>query len=309
LADEVHAITGLTGHDLLTGRGGVMARGRMLNRSISHSKKVADLVNELGSDHGLFLTWMIAHLDREGRIHGDPEVLKGMVAPRIAAITPAVIRQTAARAMELGLIQWYEVDGDSFIAFPGFPENQVGLRVDREPKSQIPPPSSEPSHHIDASLPPNCRQTADNHPSEGKGREGKGIEGKGKRDALKLEADPAQLALVKQEPPAFSLPLIDGSEQGFSVSEIEAWIASFPAVDVPQQLRQMRAWCDANPKMRKTRTGIKRFVVTWLSKAQDSTRVQPPATRGFNRQDEALRESLRGANEMRGAFDGVFTKT
>jgi len=25
LADEVHAITGLTGHDLLTGRGGVMA--------------------------------------------------------------------------------------------------------------------------------------------------------------------------------------------------------------------------------------------------------------------------------------------
>eukprot|EP01041_Mallomonas_annulata_P028783 gene28783-50665_t len=26
LADEVHAITGLTGHDLMTGRGGVMAR-------------------------------------------------------------------------------------------------------------------------------------------------------------------------------------------------------------------------------------------------------------------------------------------
>ena len=74
-----------------------MARGRMLNKSISYNKDVATLVNELGAEAGLVFTWIIAHLDRDGRIHGDEHVLKGAVFPRIAGIDPAIIRQTAAR--------------------------------------------------------------------------------------------------------------------------------------------------------------------------------------------------------------------
>src|SRR5260221_6385378 len=34
LADEVHAITGLSGHDLMVGRGGVMVRGRSEERRV-----------------------------------------------------------------------------------------------------------------------------------------------------------------------------------------------------------------------------------------------------------------------------------
>ena len=43
----------------------------------------------------------------------------------------------------------------------------------------------------------------------------------------------------------------------------------YPAVDVIQQLRQMRAWLIANPRKKKTKSGINRFIVTWLSKEQD----------------------------------------
>ena len=43
----------------------------------------------------------------------------------------------------------------------------------------------------------------------------------------------------------------------------------YPAVDVLQQLRQMRAWLVANPAKRKTKQGINAFVVRWLSKEQD----------------------------------------
>lgn len=43
----------------------------------------------------------------------------------------------------------------------------------------------------------------------------------------------------------------------------------YPAVDVKQQLRNMKGWCDANPTNRKTRTGIKRFINSWLSKEQN----------------------------------------
>ena len=31
----------------------------------------------------------------------------------------------------------------------------------------------------------------------------------------------------------------------------------------------MKAWCDANPSRKKTRRGVKAFIVKWLSKEQD----------------------------------------
>lgn len=50
----------------------------------------------------------------------------------------------------------------------------------------------------------------------------------------------------------------------------------FPAVDVEQELREMRSWLLANPQRQKTKRGIKRFIHTWLSKEQDrARRVRP----------------------------------
>ena len=43
----------------------------------------------------------------------------------------------------------------------------------------------------------------------------------------------------------------------------------FPAVDVKQELNKMRAWSDANPSKRKTKRGVERFIVNWLSREQD----------------------------------------
>ena len=48
-----------------------------------------------------------------------------------------------------------------------------------------------------------------------------------------------------------------------------AWSKAYQAVDVFQELRAMESWLDANPKKRKTKAGIKRFVNSWLSRSQD----------------------------------------
>ena len=48
-----------------------------------------------------------------------------------------------------------------------------------------------------------------------------------------------------------------------------AWSKAYPAVDVFQELRAMESWLDANPKKRKTKVGIKKFVNGWLSRSQD----------------------------------------
>jgi hypothetical protein len=52
-------------------------------------------------------------------------------------------------------------------------------------------------------------------------------------------------------------------------TDMIAWSKAYPAVDVFQELRAMESWLDANPKKRKTKAGIKRFVNSWLSRSQD----------------------------------------
>ena len=45
--------------------------------------------------------------------------------------------------------------------------------------------------------------------------------------------------------------------------------STYPAVDVFAEIAKMESWLDANPKKRKTQAGIKRFINSWLARAQD----------------------------------------
>lgn len=67
----------------------------------------------------------------------------------------------------------------------------------------------------------------------------------------------------------YHLILIDKTSFDVTQEMIDQWQAAYPAIDVDQEIRQMIAWCDANPKNRKTRTGAKRFIVNWLSRSQN----------------------------------------
>ena len=52
---------------------------------------------------------------------------------------------------------------------------------------------------------------------------------------------------------------------------------SFPDVDdVHREFLAMAAWADANPKSRKTRRGIKRFITSWLNKASKEAKGISP---------------------------------
>lgn len=67
------------------------------------------------------------------------------------------------------------------------------------------------------------------------------------------------------------LPL-NGKSQVHRVTELDVkrYQELYPAVDIPQELRNMRGWLDGNPAKRKTATGIERFINTWLAKSQNS---------------------------------------
>lgn len=70
-------------------------------------------------------------------------------------------------------------------------------------------------------------------------------------------------------PPIASMILNDGTYFNVSVSDFNKWAALYPAVDVMQELRKMVGWCDNNPRKRKTKSGIRRFINNWLAGEQD----------------------------------------
>ena len=65
-----------------------------------------------------------------------------------------------------------------------------------------------------------------------------------------------------------TLPMRDGRE--FEVSEklVMELDPLYPAVDVPQTLREMKGWLLGNPERRKTRKGMMRFITRWLQEEQ-----------------------------------------
>lgn len=105
--------------------------------------------------------------------------------------------------------------------------------------------------------------------------------------------------LPSSPPPAAVLPLVDGTDFEISVEMVAELSSLYPAVDVEQQLRNMRGWLLANPKNRKTKAGIMRFVNSWLSREQNSARPaanQKPGgyTSGVDRLAEMYREEFGG---------------
>lgn len=81
--------------------------------------------------------------------------------------------------------------------------------------------------------------------------------------------------------PVMELPLNDATVYGVEQDKVREWAELYPCVDVLQELRNMKGWLDANPKKRKTRSGILRFINGWLAKEQDKGGVPNGRPEGF----------------------------
>jgi hypothetical protein len=75
--------------------------------------------------------------------------------------------------------------------------------------------------------------------------------------------------------PVITLLLNDKSEYPVVRSQVDEWKQLYPAVDVLQELRNMKGWLIANPTKRKTRRGILRFINSWLAREQDKGMQAP----------------------------------
>lgn len=92
-----------------------------------------------------------------------------------------------------------------------------------------------------------------------------------------------------------ALPLEDGREALLALPYIAELELAYPAVDVKQELREMRQWLVGNPTKRKTASGILRFVTGWLKGEQEAAEKRAREARGARESDSAYARELEAA--------------
>jgi hypothetical protein len=111
------------------------------------------------------------------------------------------------------------------------------------------------------------------------------------RKETERETESSSAPLRVTLPAIVSLPLNDKTEFDATQDHVDEWATAYPAVNVVQKLREMRAWCLSNPTNRKTRRGIESFVNRWLAKEQDkSGKTGKPVETFAERDDRNAKE-------------------
>jgi hypothetical protein len=224
----------------------------MPNRILKESICTSDSIDQLSAFEETVFYRLIVNCDDYGRFDGRPKIIASKLFPlkdiRAAQIESALRKLTSAE-----LVTLYTVGGKPFLQMKTWDRHQQI----RAKKSRYPGPDDairEPANICkqmisdDSKCPRNPIQSEYESESES-------------NDSA--EASPAPVA---------ALTLVDGTSYGITEADREKDAAAYPGVDVMQEYLKMQRWLEANPKNRKTRSGIKRFINSWLERAQNSAR-------------------------------------
>ena len=83
-----------------------------------------------------------------------------------------------------------------------------------------------------------------------------------------------------------SIVLKDNSLYQVTSDLVQMYQATYPKIDIYDQLNQMAMWCFSNPAKRKTKTGILRFINSWLSRAKPAQALEAVSTRESSIQND-----------------------
>ncbi len=113
-----------------------MAQGRMLSTKIAIDKEL----NQLSLEAEFLYLRCIPHLDRDGLISGDSDLLIAQVAPRRFAQMMTIAEMAIAEWIDRGLVLAYDTRLGRVLFFTGFQKNQT-IRYEREAPSvfDVPP--------------------------------------------------------------------------------------------------------------------------------------------------------------------------
>jgi hypothetical protein len=223
----------------------------MPNRIVREGILTSEAVNGLNWAEEVFYRRLLSVVDDFGRYYATPKLLRAACYPlHIDKVSDSDIGKWLSACETAALVRVYPAsDGKRYLEVQNFKQQQ------RAKESKFP----SPDERLLSTCIAGAQQTlADAH---------LGVFGVG--DVFGDEGGGSAEPPSDSPPPVISIPLNDKTEYGVTQAEVNEWASAYPAVDVVQQLREMRAWSVANPSQRKTRRGFNAFVVRWLSKEQD----------------------------------------
>ncbi len=224
---------------------------------------------------------LIVTADDYGICPADPVLLAHFLFPRKVSVTRKMMEDALKHLEKAHLIQCYTAgDKGVFLQLISWNAHQR-LRKSRrkypapedfseETEGQ---PEDEPEE-VSAAPAPARMETEDSSPDD---------------------SSPDDSSPEDSSPPVLTLPLNDGSEYPVTQAEADEYAALYPAVDILQELRAMRGWCLNNERRQKTRSGIRRFINSWMARAQDQGGVQAPPGRTGHPDNPYLTMACEGA--------------
>ncbi|MCG3208649.1 MAG: hypothetical protein FOGNACKC_02261 [Anaerolineae bacterium] len=239
-----------------------MARGRMLNNSISLSLKF----NQLPDDTcRLLATWTISHLDKNGVFYGLAVSVKSLVMPHRADISVEQVESYLQAMERVGLIRRFAANGLMWQWWPTFTDNQIGLRPERE-SSDFPEPPSGPSapntppppdNPPDApQLPENSRKNGGKNPAQIRAPSGGSNPKKAPEGEVEGESESEEIQMDEESARACEEGMVDEglrqvstcwqSEIGFInqniADNLKSWLVEYPPDMVCQAIQEAKRY-------------------------------------------------------------------
>jgi len=240
----------------------------MISKSLSTSEKYAGLVSTAGPlaefCHALY-GLLVPHTDDFGRLQGDLFTVKHQCYPA----SPRSLEEFATALQLLHdaeLIIWYAVQGKRFVQVTNFDPHQSGLH--KRTRSKFPDPG-------DSGNPRDTTAPVATLPSEGKGRELNRREGNLETSAEPNGSTPPARGPLEVrgavEDAVLVFPVVGPGPKTWPLLEADVaeWVAAYPDLDVVAEARRALVWIQAKPGHRKTASGMKKFLVGWLSRTTD----------------------------------------
>ena len=188
---------------------------RILKESICRSEEI----DSLSWFEEVLFYRLIVICDDFGRYDGRAKIIKGSCFP-LKDVTEKDIDRALSKLSAVGLVRVYEAQGRPYLQLVTWADHQ---RI-RNQKSKYPEFSQD------------CKPIQSESKSES-------------------ESNPdicseLQAATEPPAPPVITLLLNTGEEFPIMQADVDGWMELYPAVDVMQELRNMKGWCQDNPRKR-----------------------------------------------------------
>ena len=273
----------------------------MGNRMIKESIRTDKQVNELSDFCFRLWTYLLTYVDDYGRGNADPDLLKGFCFARRKDVTTKHIEKGLEELQSVDLIRLYKVEDEIYLYFPTWEKHQ---RIQTK-KSKCPEPvDTEKNFHtvvhggIELSTVSNGNPPPETNRNQVEVE--KEINSKSNIYNYKHGAKNIKVVEAEEKKAVFELFTNTGELYPFYQDDIDAYKSLYPAVDVEQEMRNMIGWLDANPTKRKTKSGMKRFVNSWLTRQQNGNKVtSPPAAKSKFNNFEQRNDSIEGEMESK----------